>query len=37
MATVCRRPHGRYERKPEYFLGFAGLAAALIGYRRIAT
>ncbi|MCD0484997.1 transposase, partial [Streptacidiphilus sp. ASG 303] len=31
----CRRLHRRYERKAEHFLGFVGLAAALIGYRRL--
>ncbi|MEU6215016.1 IS5 family transposase [Streptomyces sp. NPDC047023] len=31
----CRRLHRRYERKPEHFLAFAGIAAALICYRRL--
>ncbi|GAA2619455.1 hypothetical protein GCM10010425_11960 [Streptomyces spororaveus] len=31
----CRRLHRRYERKAEYFLAFAGIAAALICYRRL--
>jgi len=31
----CRRLHRRYERKAEHFLGFVGLAAALIGYRHL--
>ncbi|GAX58549.1 hypothetical protein SO3561_10122 [Streptomyces olivochromogenes] len=30
----CRRPHRRYERKAEHFLAFAGIASALIRYRR---
>ncbi|MFE4176823.1 IS5 family transposase [Streptomyces sp. NPDC056909] len=30
----CRRLHRRYERKPEHFLAFVGIAAALIWYRR---
>ncbi|MDX6351138.1 MAG: hypothetical protein QOF84_5928, partial [Streptomyces sp.] len=30
-----RRLHRRYERKPEHFLAFVGIAAALIGYRRL--
>ncbi|MFH8411304.1 IS5/IS1182 family transposase, partial [Streptomyces sp. NPDC018019] len=25
----------RYERKPEHFLGFVGIAAALISYRKL--
>ncbi|MEU0692342.1 IS5/IS1182 family transposase, partial [Streptomyces uncialis] len=25
----------RYERKPEHFLAFVGIAAALINYRRL--
>jgi transposase len=33
----CRRLHRRYERKAEHFLAFAGIAAALIGYRRLST
>jgi len=32
----CRRLHRRYERKPEHFLAFVGIAAALICYRRYA-
>jgi transposase len=32
----CRRLHRRYERKAEHFLAFVGIAAALIGYRRLA-
>jgi transposase len=31
----CRRLHRRYERKAEHFLAFVGLAALLIGYRRL--
>ena len=31
-----RRLHRRYERKPEHFLAFAGIAAALICCRRLA-
>ncbi|MEU3373513.1 IS5 family transposase [Streptomyces sp. NPDC006711] len=31
----CRRLHRRYERKPEHFLAFAGIASTLICYRRI--
>ncbi|MFG2621297.1 IS5 family transposase [Streptomyces sp. NPDC048507] len=31
----CRRLHRRYERKPERFLAFAGIASTLICYRRI--
>ncbi|MCM9076906.1 IS5 family transposase [Streptomyces sp. NBC_00160] len=31
----CRRPHRRHERKAEHFLAFAGIAAALICYRRL--
>ena len=31
----CRRLHRRYERKEEHFLAFVGVAAALIGYRRL--
>ncbi|QTE03116.1 hypothetical protein S1361_37620 [Streptomyces cyanogenus] len=34
-ATGCRRLHRRYERKAEHFLTFAGIAAALICYRRL--
>ncbi|WP_199816778.1 IS5 family transposase [Streptomyces sp. NRRL B-1381] len=33
----CRRLHRRYERKPEHFLAFVGIAATLIGHRRLAT
>uniref|UniRef100_UPI003558D233 transposase n=1 Tax=Streptomyces corallincola TaxID=2851888 RepID=UPI003558D233 len=32
----CRRLHRRYERKAGHFLAFAGIAAALICYRRFA-
>lgn len=32
-----RRLHRRYERKAEHFLAFVGIAAALIGYRRLAA
>ena len=31
-----RRLHRRYEHKSEHFLAFAGIAAALICYRRLA-
>ncbi|MFD0055952.1 IS5 family transposase [Streptomyces sp. NPDC127168] len=31
----CRRLHRRYERRPEHFLAFAGIAATLICYRRV--
>ncbi|OKJ72773.1 transposase [Streptomyces sp. CB02460] len=31
----CRRLHRRYEREAEHFLDFGGIAAALIGYRRL--
>lgn len=31
------RLHRRYERKAEHFLAFAGIAAALIWYRRLET
>ncbi len=31
----CRRLHRRYERKAEQFLAFVGIAATLIGYRRL--
>ncbi|WP_392957529.1 transposase [Streptomyces sp. LN245] len=31
----CRRLHRRYERKAEHFLAFAGIASALICYRRL--
>lgn len=31
----CCRLHRRYERKAEHSLAFAGLAAALICYRRL--
>ncbi|MGA5376214.1 hypothetical protein ACPCSD_35050 [Streptomyces griseoincarnatus] len=34
--TGCRLHH-RYERKAEHFLAFVGIAAALIGYRRLAA
>lgn len=30
-----RRLHRRYERKAEHFLAFVGIAAVLIGYRRL--
>ncbi|GAA3087504.1 hypothetical protein GCM10017562_71430 [Streptomyces roseofulvus] len=33
----CRRLHRRYERKAEHFLAFVGIAATLIGYRRLAA
>ncbi|MFE7595727.1 IS5 family transposase [Streptomyces sp. NPDC057494] len=33
----CRLLHRRYECKAEHFLAFVGIAAALIGYRRLAT
>lgn len=33
----CRRLHRRYERKPEHFLAFVGIAAALICHRRLTT
>jgi transposase len=33
--SACRRLHRRYERKVERFLAFAGIAAALIRYRRL--
>jgi transposase len=32
----CRRLHRRYERKPEHFLAFVGIAATLICQRRLA-
>ncbi|MCD9166225.1 hypothetical protein LUZ28_29435, partial [Streptomyces albireticuli] len=31
----CRRLHRRHERKPEHSLALAGIAAALICYRRL--
>jgi transposase len=31
----CRRLHRRYERKADHFLAFAGIAYALICYRRL--
>lgn len=31
----CRRLHRRYERKAEHFLAFAGIAAALMCFRRL--
>lgn len=31
----CRRLHRRYECKAEHFLAFVGIAAVLIGYRRL--
>jgi transposase len=33
----CRRLHRRYERKTEHFLTFAGIASALICYRRTSS
>lgn len=33
----CRSLHRRYERKAEHFLAFVGIAASLIGYRRLST
>jgi transposase len=33
--NICRRLHRRYERKPEHFLAFAGIAATLICHRRL--
>jgi transposase len=33
--SICRRLHRRYERKPEHFLAFAGIAAALICHRQL--
>ncbi len=33
----CRRLHRRYERKPEHFLAFVGIAATFICYRRLAV
>lgn len=33
----CRRLHRRYERKAAHFLAFAGIAATLICYRRLAA
>lgn len=33
----CRRLHRRYERRAEHFLAFVGMAATLIGYRRMST
>ncbi|WP_199821293.1 IS5 family transposase [Streptomyces sp. NRRL B-3229] len=33
----CRRLHRRYQRKAEHFLGLAGIATALIRYRRLAA
>ena len=32
----CRRLHRRYERKPEHFLAFVGIAALRICFRRLA-
>jgi transposase len=32
----CRRLHHRYDRKDEHFLAFVGIAAALIGHRKLA-
>jgi hypothetical protein len=34
--TGSRSRHSRYERKATHFLGFAGIATALICYRRLA-
>jgi transposase len=34
--SICRRLHRRYEHKPEHFLAFVGIAAALICHRRLA-
>lgn len=31
----CRRLHRRHERKAEHFLAFAGIASALVRYRRL--
>ncbi|MFE9169882.1 IS5 family transposase [Streptomyces kebangsaanensis] len=31
----CRRLHRRYERRPEHFLAFVGIAATLICHRRL--
>lgn len=31
----CPRLHRRYEHKPEHFLAFVGIAAALICHRRL--
>lgn len=31
----CRHLHRRYERKPEHFLAFVGIAATLICHRRL--
>ncbi len=33
----CRPLHRRYERKAEHSLAFFGIAAALIGYRWLAS
>lgn len=33
----CRCLHRRYERRAEHFLAFVGMAAALIGYRRLSA
>jgi hypothetical protein len=33
----CGRLDRRYERKAEHFLAFVGIAAGLIGYRRLGT
>jgi transposase len=35
--NAFRRLHRRYERLADHFLGFVGIAAALICYRRIAN
>ncbi|XMN11217.1 DUF721 domain-containing protein [Streptomyces griseobrunneus] len=33
----CRRLHRRYERKPEHFLAFVGIAAVRICHRRLTS
>lgn len=33
----CRRLHRRYERKPEHFLSFVGIAALRICFRRLTS
>ncbi|GAB2785528.1 hypothetical protein GCM10027091_18290 [Streptomyces daliensis] len=33
----CRRLHRHYERRPEHFLAFVGIATALICHRRLTT
>jgi transposase len=37
LAGCRHRLRRRYERKAEHFLAFVGIAAALIGYRRLET